>query len=218
MQEKQNKNAEISARIRQVIDYLDIKANVFAKNLGYIRSQTVYDIINSKSAPSFDFFNKFANSEYSEIIGLEWLLTGKGEMLEKKSEDFDSPKLTAQNDSTKQDFDSTKRQHKDFGTAPDMGGELSPPENVFSGLTQEEVDKELREGIRDYLLDMYENGRAYPAAVVREYQAKIEALTTQVARLEYKNGELMTELAALRGKTGASKGLKATEKGVAGKE
>lgn len=118
----------------------------------------------------------------------------------------------------------------DFGTAemtevaepvagydPSLALPQMPPhqaENVFTGLTQKEVDKELQEGIRAYILDMYENGRAYPAAVVREYQAKIEALTTQVARLEYKNGELLAELAALRGKTGTSKGLKGKGKGV----
>jgi repressor LexA len=75
------KNTEISARINQIIDYLGITANEFAKNLGYDRGQTVYDILNSKSAPSFDFFNKFGNTEYSDLIDLRWLLTGKGEML-----------------------------------------------------------------------------------------------------------------------------------------
>lgn len=87
-------------------------------------------------------------------------------------------------------------------------------ENMFSGMTQKEVRKELRMLMYDYLMDMYDNGRAYPAAVVREYQAKIEALTTQVARLEYKNEELSSDLAAFRGKTGASKGSKAAGKGV----
>lgn len=89
-----------------------------------------------------------------------------------------------------------------------MGGELSPPENVFSGLTQEEVDKELQEGIRDYLLDMYEKGRAYPAAMVRQYQDQIKELTAQVTRLEYKYSLALAELTELRGKTSASKDLK----------
>lgn len=211
MQEKQNKNAEISARIKQVIDYLDVTANVFAKNLGYIRSQTVYDIINGKSAPSFDFFNKFVNSEYSAIFNLGWLLTGKGEMLEKKTEDFDHPKLTTQNDHPKQDFDHPKRPPKNLGTVSAKGGESAPPENVFSGLTQEEVDKELHEWIREYLLDMYENGRAYPAAMVRRYQDQIKELTAQVARLEYKYSLALAELTELRGKTGVSKGEKSED-------
>lgn len=53
--------------------------NSFAIKLGYNRSQTIYDIISGKSAPSYDFFRKFALSEYSETISLKWLLTGNGE-------------------------------------------------------------------------------------------------------------------------------------------
>lgn len=153
-----------------------------------------------------------------EGVSAEWLLTGKGEMIEKKIEENVSPKLSAQNVSPKGENVSPKRKPKDFGTASDMGGELSSPENVFSGLTQEEVDKELQEGIRAYILDMYENGRAYPAAMVGQFQEQIKELTTQVARLEYKNGELLAELAALRGKTGASKASKAPGKGVTGEK
>ncbi len=75
------KNTEISERILQILDYLGITRNVFAKKLGYARSQAIYDIINGKANPSFDFFNKLYISEYSEIINPTWLLTGKGEML-----------------------------------------------------------------------------------------------------------------------------------------
>lgn len=73
-------NTEISERIKQVIDYLKVNPNVFAKTLGYERSQTIYDIMRGKSAPSFDFFNKLENSEYSVKINTKWLLTGKGEI------------------------------------------------------------------------------------------------------------------------------------------
>lgn len=74
-------NTEISERISQVIDFLSVNKNKFASALGYERSQTIYDVINGKSSPSFDFFNRFFNSEYSEHINPEWLLTGKGPML-----------------------------------------------------------------------------------------------------------------------------------------
>jgi phage repressor protein C with HTH and peptisase S24 domain len=85
MQEKNKKNTEISARILQIIENQEVTPNLFAKKLGYDRSQTVYDIINSKSAPSYDFFKRFEISEYSEIINISWLLTGQGEMLKTKS-------------------------------------------------------------------------------------------------------------------------------------
>jgi len=75
------KNTEISLRITEIIEYLKVTPHNFAKSLGYNRSQTVYDIMSGKSAPSFDFFNKFMSSEFSAIINIEWLITGTGEML-----------------------------------------------------------------------------------------------------------------------------------------
>ena len=60
-----------------------VTPNNFAQKLGYTRSQTIYDILNCKSAPSFDFFNRFQNSEYSEMINIDWLLTGRGSISKK---------------------------------------------------------------------------------------------------------------------------------------
>jgi predicted transcriptional regulator len=76
-------NTNISERILSLLDYLNITRNVFAKKLGYTRSQVIYDIINGKSKPSFDFFDKLFHSEYSELIDSIWLITGKGNMLNK---------------------------------------------------------------------------------------------------------------------------------------
>ena len=80
------KYTEISERIEKVIDNQKITKNKFAKMLGYSRSQSVYDIINGKSKPSFDFLRKLFSSELSENISSRWLLTGEGEMLKKKPE------------------------------------------------------------------------------------------------------------------------------------
>lgn len=87
-----NKNSEISARVAEMINLLDETPNSFAKALGYTRSQTIYDIISGKSAPSYDFFNKFAISEYSETINLRWLITGLGD-----KNNVMSPKMISNN-------------------------------------------------------------------------------------------------------------------------
>lgn len=79
--DKEEKNAEISARITQLIAFLGETPNSFATKLGYPRAQTIYDIQKMKSAPSYDFFQRFSNAGYSVIINLDWLLTGKGPML-----------------------------------------------------------------------------------------------------------------------------------------
>ena len=79
--EKEEKLAEISARITKVIAYLGETANSFATKLGYQRAQTIYDIQKKKSAPSYDFFQRFTIAGYSAIINFDWLLTGEGNML-----------------------------------------------------------------------------------------------------------------------------------------
>ena len=84
--EKSEKISEISARISKILAEEGLSPNNFAQKLGYSRSQTIYDIINCKSAPSYDFFNRFAISEFSETYNLDWLLTGRGDMKKEKSE------------------------------------------------------------------------------------------------------------------------------------
>ncbi|WP_215709269.1 hypothetical protein [Bacteroides uniformis] len=79
--ENENKNAGISARIAKILQYTGDTRNGFAVKLGYERAQTVYDVMNMKSAPGYDFFRRFSISEYSDIIDLKWLLSGEGPML-----------------------------------------------------------------------------------------------------------------------------------------
>lgn len=79
--EKYDINSTISERITEILAFAGENKNSFAKKLGYDRAQTVYDVINGKSSPSFDFLRKFQMSEFSEIINIEWLLTGKGDMI-----------------------------------------------------------------------------------------------------------------------------------------
>lgn len=75
------KNTEISERVFLMIQKLSSNPNSFAAGLGYTRSQTIYDILNGKSAPSYDFFRRFMFSPYSQQISIDWLLTGRGKMM-----------------------------------------------------------------------------------------------------------------------------------------
>ena len=74
-------NSEISERVYLVIKRLSSNRNSFASDLGYVKTQTIYDITDGKSAPSYDFFRRFMLSEYSGIVSINWLLTGRGKMI-----------------------------------------------------------------------------------------------------------------------------------------
>ena len=76
--EMKEKNAEISARVDEMICLLHTNPNKLANALGYSRAQTIYDIINGKAAPSYDFFKRFLASGYSAFINLHWLISGEG--------------------------------------------------------------------------------------------------------------------------------------------
>nr|DAT85533.1 MAG TPA: structural protein [Caudoviricetes sp.] len=72
------KNAEISARVDEMICLLHTNPNKLANALGYSRAQTIYDILNGKAAPSYDFFKRFLASGYAAFINLRWLISGEG--------------------------------------------------------------------------------------------------------------------------------------------
>lgn len=78
-------NTTISERILTMTKYLNVSVNDFAKQLGYNRSQVLYDIMHLKSKPSFSFFEKLNDSAYADTFSMEWLINGNGEMLKKNS-------------------------------------------------------------------------------------------------------------------------------------
>lgn len=79
-------NTNISSRLQNMLDYLDLNAPEFAKKLDYSRPQTIYDILSGKVKPSFDFFHRFENSEFSEKFNYRWIIGGKGEMLKQSAQ------------------------------------------------------------------------------------------------------------------------------------
>lgn len=78
-------NTEISSRLQMMLDHLGVNAPEFAKKLEYNRPQTIYDILNGKAKPSFDFFHRLENSEYSDTFEYKWVIGGKGEMLKQNA-------------------------------------------------------------------------------------------------------------------------------------
>lgn len=81
MQEKNKNITDVSGRLLLLIKYLNFNPNSFAKMLGYNRGQVIYDILNNKAKPSFDFFYKLLNADISVKINITWLITGEGPML-----------------------------------------------------------------------------------------------------------------------------------------
>lgn len=64
-----------------MLAYLRETKNAFASKLGYNRAQTIYDITEGEECSKLDFFKKFQMSEYSDIINIDWLITGRTPML-----------------------------------------------------------------------------------------------------------------------------------------
>jgi hypothetical protein len=88
MKENNENLYDISERIKQVLDYLNVSVKDFSTNLGYKRPQSMYDFLSGRVKPSFDFFKMFVESEYSLNINLAWLIAGKGDMVLPESRTF----------------------------------------------------------------------------------------------------------------------------------
>lgn len=84
-----NKNQEIAVRIQTMIDFIGISKYEFSKKLNYSRPQSVYNILEGKSNPSYDFFYKLKESEYSSLFNTDWIITGEGDMLKSNYKEAD---------------------------------------------------------------------------------------------------------------------------------
>ncbi|EFR54638.1 XRE family transcriptional regulator [Bacteroides fragilis] len=115
------KNTEVSARIAAIIERVGENPSSFAKSLGYSRAQTIYDILSGKSAPSYDFFKRFANTGFSANINLQWLFTGNGDMFKKEEAIADERPVAS------------------LATQPGKGIPLIPIEAMAGALTGEQT-------------------------------------------------------------------------------
>lgn len=68
----------INQRIRDLIKFLNLNPNQFAKKLGYERGEKIYKIVNDLHEPGYDLIRDIAQK--IENVNSEWLLTGIGEM------------------------------------------------------------------------------------------------------------------------------------------
>ncbi len=162
------KNAEISARVDEVICILHTNPNKFANALGYKRAQTVYDILEGKSAPSYDFFNRFALSGYSVFINLRWLLTGNGNpIIEEAYYQSDLPIV-------KGEMTSDEAQRK-----------LQEIRSKNSGQNSVLKNEDTSSPLIDRLFDSMEA----KDATIREQAAEIGRLNERIAQLQREKGK-----------------------------
>jgi transcriptional regulator with XRE-family HTH domain len=72
----------VNARLMQVIEYLDISAYKLSRILNTSEA-VLSNIKNGKNKPSIDIIQKILNKY--EVINGSWLISGKGEMLNKET-------------------------------------------------------------------------------------------------------------------------------------
>lgn len=97
-------------------------------------------------------------------LNCEWLITGKGEMLKPSSDNID------------------------YESRPNA---TSAPKNYLAQYTDEELDQILQDQYRVHLLQMYEQGKAYPEIVVKKMMAEKDI---QIKELQREVWELQKKL------------------------
>jgi peptidoglycan hydrolase CwlO-like protein len=75
---------KFNERILLIIEKEKLTVPILSKKLGYPRTQTVYNVINGKVFPSFDFLFRLFSSKMFDKYDPVWLITGKGNMLKKE--------------------------------------------------------------------------------------------------------------------------------------
>lgn len=69
---------ELENRFKILLDTLSLTPNAFAKELGYSRSEKIYNFYNGKYNPSFEVL--YDITKKFEGVNLNWLVGGQGNM------------------------------------------------------------------------------------------------------------------------------------------
>lgn len=75
---------ELENRFKILLDTLSLTPNAFAKELGYSRSEKIYNFYNGKYNPSFEVL--YDITKKFERVNLNWLVGGQGEMFSSNDE------------------------------------------------------------------------------------------------------------------------------------
>ena len=143
------KNTEISARVDQMINLLHTNPNKLANALGYGRAQTIYDILNGKAAPSYDFFKRFLSSGYAAFISLRWLISGEGHpIIEETYYQSDLPILKGEmtRDEANQKLEEIRKRKFSQQYNTEISATISPSNDLILHLETRLKDKETQIG------------------------------------------------------------------------
>ena len=69
----------LQERINELLRFLGVTPYQFAKELGYERKNKIYNLVQGKTAPSWEMLSDIA-ARYPEV-SMEWLVRGKGKLL-----------------------------------------------------------------------------------------------------------------------------------------
>lgn len=149
-------------RLSKFIDILGISVRKFELSIAASNG-----LIRKAIANKTDIQSKWITliAENYPQLSLDWLLTGKGEMLKNSGEKLE-------NDIKDSNFTT----------------------NSFAELTDEQIEKAIEEAVTKKLLEMYESGLIYSAASVKEQQQRIADLLNENAKLRLEIETLQQQL------------------------
>lgn len=125
-------------------------------------------VLSQKNGLSEENLTRFL--AYATDVNTNWLLTGEGPILKNDAEPTSIPKVS-------------------------YGAHIK---NLFSDSTDEEIETLIAGEFAKHLLEMYEEGRAYPAIYVSQFRDEIDGLKEELATAQRRINELEKEIETLK--------------------